>query len=100
MNDGQFAKLLAFLRRLGAARIPYDMRHSRDDAVMIVARAPGQYWEIEFLEDGDVDIECFRSDGAIDDESVLEDLFALCSDDDPFGEATEARDAAPEAVGP
>jgi len=100
MNDGQFSKLLALLERLDEARIPYRMRHSRQDAVMIVAHAPGQYWEIELLEDGEVEIERYRSDGRIDDESVLEELFALCSDDGPLSEATEGSDAAPEAVSP
>ena len=82
MKDNQFAKLLAFLERLDRAKIPYSMQHSRDDAVMIVAFAPGEYWEIEYLEDGDIEIERYRSNGHIDDESVLEELFALCSDDD------------------
>jgi hypothetical protein len=82
MKDKQFAKLLAFLERLDQAKIPYSMQHSREDAVMIVAFAPGEYWEIEFLEAGDIDIERFRSNGHIDDESVLDELFALCSDDD------------------
>jgi len=82
MKPDKFSQLLSFLERLDQAKIPYSMRHSRDDAVMIVAFAPGEYWEIEFLEDGDIDIERYRSNGHIDDESVLEELFALCSDDD------------------
>lgn len=82
MKVNQFSRLLAFLERLDQAQISYSMRHSRDDALMIVAFAPGEYWEIEFLEDGDIDIERYRSNGHIDDESVLEVLFALWSDDD------------------
>ncbi len=83
MNDDRFARFINFLDRLGAARIPYWIKHSRDDAVMIVAFAPGQYWEIEFLEDGSIDVERFRSTGHIDDESVLDELFALWADDQP-----------------
>ena len=49
---------------------------------MIIAFAPGEYWEIEFLEEGDVEIERYRSNGHIDDESVLEELFALWSEED------------------
>jgi hypothetical protein len=82
MKTNQFSRLLALLERLDQARIPYSMRHSRDDAVMIVAFAPSEYWEIEFLEDGEVAIERYRSNGHIDDESVLEELFALWSDND------------------
>jgi len=90
----QFDKLLQFLERLSQAKIPYQMRHSRDDAIMIVAFAPGQYWEIDFLQDGNIEIERFRSDGHIDDESVLEELFALCSDDDSASERPMSQDDA------
>ena len=77
MKNNQFKQLLTFLERLDRAKISYTLRHSREDALMIVAFAPGEYWEIEFLDDGDIDIERFRSNGHIDDESILERLFAL-----------------------
>lgn len=93
MKDNPFRKLIAFLERLDEAKIPYTMSHSRDDAIMVTAFAPGQYWEIEFLDDGDIDIERYRSDGHIDDESVLEELFALCSDDEPLTETAEETHA-------
>src|SRR5262245_26514539 len=83
MKKNQFSRLLAFLERLDQAKVPYQMRHSRDDAVMVIAFAPGQYWEIEFLEDGEIEIERYRSNGHIDDESVLEELFTLWADDEP-----------------
>jgi hypothetical protein len=82
MKTNKFSQLLALLERLDRAKIPYPMRHSREDAVMIVAFAPEEYWEIEFLEDDEVEIERYRSNGHIDDASVLEELFALWSDDD------------------
>ena len=77
MRTDQFTRLLEFLERLDAAKISYTMRHSRDDAMMIIAFAPGEYWEIEFLKDGDIEIERYRSDGHIEDDSMLEELFAL-----------------------
>jgi hypothetical protein len=83
MNANQFTNLVAFLERLDEAKIPYTLQHSRDDAVMIVAFAPGEYWEIEFVQGGGIDIERYRSNGKIYDESVLEELFALCSDEVP-----------------
>lgn len=91
MNSDPFQKLLALLNRLGQLRIPHHVRHSRDDAIMVVAHAPGQYWEIEFMQDGDIDIERYRSDGQIDDESVLQELFDLWSDDEPRVEPSEKR---------
>lgn len=87
MKGDQFSKLLAFLERLDKTRIRYDMRHSRDDAIMVVAFAPGQYWEIDFLEDGDIEIERYRSNGHIDDESVLRELFALWGELEPDTES-------------
>jgi hypothetical protein len=83
MSPNSFSQLLAFLERLDGAEIPYRMDHSRDDAIMVTAFAPGEYWEIEFVENGEIEIERFRSNGAIYDASILEDLFALCSDEEP-----------------
>ena len=81
MKKNQFSRLLAFLERLDQSKTSYTMEHSRDDALMVTILVPGEYWEVEFLEDGGVEIECYRSDGSIHDESVLDELFALCSDE-------------------
>jgi hypothetical protein len=91
MKTESYSILLSLLDRLNKAKIPYQMRHSRDDAIMIVAFAPGQYWEIEVMQDGDVEIERYRSDGHIDDESVLQQLFDLWSDDEPKNKPAEKR---------
>src|SRR5436190_947768 len=64
-------------RRLDKARIRYWLQNSREGALSVLAHAPGEYWEIDFLEDGTVDVERFRSDGRIHDETMLEELFAL-----------------------
>jgi hypothetical protein len=89
MIDNPFRALLTLLQRLDKAKISYQLRHSRSDAIMVVAFAPGQYWEIEFLQDGDIDIERFRSDGEIDDESVLQELFDLWAEDEAKPEIAE-----------
>jgi hypothetical protein len=90
MKQNQFRKLLSFLERLDTARITYTIEHSRDDALMVIAFAPGEYWEIEFVVDGEIDIERYRSDGHIADESVLQKLFDLCSDDENEKQQDEA----------
>lgn len=64
-GTGVFASLLTFLNRLQAARISYTIRHSRSDAVMVEVTVPGERWEIDFLEDGDIDVEVFRSSGGV-----------------------------------
>src|SRR5205823_11043967 len=83
MKQTQFARLLDFLERLEAAKISYDLEHSREDALMVRLVVPGEYWEIEFLKDGKVEIERYRSNGHIYDESMLEKLFAKYSADSP-----------------
>ena len=65
VDTAVFSHLLAFLGRLSAARIPYTIRHSRPDAIMVRVVVPGERWEIDFLEDGDVDVEVFRSAGGV-----------------------------------
>ena len=82
MSTKQFSHLMAFLVRLDAAGVRhYTLAHSRDDALMVSVVSPGTYWEIEFMEDGDVDVERYVSTGKIEDESVLEELFSAFSNE-------------------
>lgn len=66
--------LMSFLNDLREAKIDYRPSHRRDEAIMVEVAVPGERWEIEFLEDGTVEAEVFRSDGRIFDASVLDDL--------------------------
>lgn len=79
-KPNEFTKLLGFLDRLEQEQIGYTFEHSRDDAMMVIAVVPGAYWEFEFLEDGSIEVECYRSDGKIHDESILEEFFAKYSE--------------------
>ena len=74
-TETSFGKLLGFLDRLEKAKIWYRMEHLRD-SVMVSLAIPGQRLEVEFFEDGHVEVERFLSPGAIGDESDLERLFA------------------------
>ncbi len=89
MSQDRFEKLLAFLRRLEDAKISHQLADYREEAVSVIVRAPGEYWEVDFLEDGEVEVERFRSNGHIDEESALTELFQLCSDE----EAPASHDA-------
>ena len=42
MKADPFSKLISFLERLDNAKITYSMEHSRDDAIMVIAFAPGE----------------------------------------------------------
>src|SRR5260370_12989944 len=90
----QFHELIAFLERLEEAKIHYTMEHSRDNAIQVTAFAPGEYWEIEFIEDEGIEIERFRSNGKIYEAPVLKELFTLCSDEEDLSQKVrEAKDA-------
>ena len=69
-------KLTDFLDRLDAADIHYTLTSVREGAVMVGVTVDDERWEIEFLADGDVEVEVFESDGEIHDFSVVDRLFA------------------------
>ena len=47
---------------------------------MVTTAIPGERWEIEFFDDGRVEIERFVSSGEIEDMSSLDTLFSLMDD--------------------
>jgi hypothetical protein len=64
-------KLLAFLERLEGLKLHYTLTHVRD-SIMIEIAVPGERWEVEFFDNGDVEIERFVSTGVdkIDDDAL------------------------------
>lgn len=77
-ND--IATILGFIDSLREAKIYYSIRYTREDSISIDVSVPGQRWEIDFLGDGTVDVEIFKSDGCIYDRSKLIELFQKFSD--------------------
>ncbi|MEK6407619.1 MAG: hypothetical protein AABN34_11705 [Acidobacteriota bacterium] len=76
MSTNVFDKLIAFLIDLEQRGINYTVAHNRDEGIMVIAAAPGERWEIEFIDDGSVEVERFISDGQICGEEVLAELIA------------------------
>lgn len=72
-------KVLAFLDRLDEVKIPYTLAHVRE-TIMVKITVPGERWEVEFFEDGEVEVERFISTGKIEGEGSLERLLAVHSD--------------------
>ena len=70
-----FDKLTAFLTELEGRQVSYTLSHNRDEAIMVNVAAPGERWEIEFLEDGSIEVERFISNGEVDGEETLRELF-------------------------
>ena len=68
-------ELTDLLDRLDEADFHYTLSSVREGAIVVGIDAPGEHWEVEFMNDGDIEIEIFKSDGKILDASAIEDLF-------------------------
>ena len=80
MSD--LSELTNLLDRLDAADIQYTLSSVSEGAIEVGIDVDGEHWRVEFMDDGDVEIEIFKSDGQIFDYSVIEDLFEDDDDDD------------------
>jgi hypothetical protein len=95
MKNDTFAEILKLLSRLKEAKIAYRLGQCRHDALLIEVKVPGERWEIEFVgyeDEVQVEVERFRSNGKIYDESMLEDLFTKYSADSSEPTPEEVRE--------
>lgn len=74
--QGAAVVIFDFLRQLEDRHVSFRLDRIRD-SVLVEVVVPGEHWEVEFFEDGRVEIERFRSDGQIDNQAVLEELWRL-----------------------
>jgi hypothetical protein len=88
-------RLLRLLHQLEQARIAYRLEHVRD-SIMITAAVPGERWEIEFLEYGEIEIERFISSGVTDDQDLLAWLLGTHGAESPDSDMTPIDGAAPD----
>ena len=72
--------LYSLLDHLREAKINYRVRNDREGAVSVDVAVPGERWEIDVLSDGSIEIEVFKSNGTIQDDAALRELFARFSD--------------------
>ena len=63
MRVGMFDVFKQVKARLDDANLSYETSSYRDDAFSFFVHAPGEYWEIDVLEDGSIDLEIFSSPG-------------------------------------
>ncbi len=73
------AAALDFLTKLDAAKIWHRLEHVRD-SLMVYLAIPGERWEVEFFDDGHVEVERFQSDGKIAGADVLEPMIESMRD--------------------
>ena len=76
MKTDTFTQMLSVLHRLDEAKAHYTIACHRDDALMVKVDVPGERWEVEFMADGTMEIERFRSSGDIFGEESLDVLFS------------------------
>ena len=79
-----FQHLLDVLDDLEQASIAYRLEHVRN-SIMVIATIPGERWEIEFFEDGPVEVERFFSSGKIEGEEALRHLTGELAVEKPAG---------------
>jgi hypothetical protein len=70
-SKAQVKRLREIERLLADATIHHIRKDYRQDAISLFATVPGQRWEIDVLEDGEVEWECFKSEGELGDERSL-----------------------------
>jgi len=71
-------KILNFLQKLEQNKIHYTIEHNRDEFIMVLVAVPGERWEVEFDEHGNVEIEVFKNTiGVHTDEYLLDRLFEM-----------------------
>ena len=68
-------KLLEFLDALEEKNIYYKLNKVRN-AIMVEVAIPGERWEVEFFDDGQIEVEKFISEGVLHNETEFEKLFA------------------------
>ena len=54
-------------QRLRDAKLHFRTESYRQDAFSLLVNEPGEYWEIDVLDDGSVDVQVFRSKGLEED---------------------------------
>jgi hypothetical protein len=76
-----FQRLLNFLSEMERQNIFFTLARTRPDTVMVNIRVPGEYWEVEFFADGQIEVEVFTSRAGVEGVETLAELFARHSDE-------------------
>jgi hypothetical protein len=70
ISENPLGKLLEFISIIEKNNIFYRLEHVRD-SIMVVMVVPGEYWEVEFFEDGSIEVERFVSSEGVRGEDYL-----------------------------
>jgi len=72
---GELEQLLSFVANVSDDH-DYGLEVVRPDAVMVEMATPGTRWEIQFMTNGQIEVEKFTSDGTTYRPARLEDLIS------------------------
>ena len=72
--------ILDLSRRMTAAKIHHQDNKYRDDGLSIIATVPGERWERDVLDDGEIVVEVFKSTGPCRGKEAIAGLFARHTD--------------------
>jgi hypothetical protein len=70
------SKAAEFRRELDRRHVAYELQIVRDEALMMSVAVPGERWEVEFFDDGRIELERFVSQGVAEAPSALAELVA------------------------
>ena len=80
MRISTISELVLFLQRLEESSISFKLARYLEDSVSIRIVVPGERWEVDINQEGEVQVEIFRSSGDIFDCTKLDELFRNFSD--------------------
>ncbi len=80
MSD--LSELTNLLDRLDEAEIQYTLASVSEGAIVVGVDVPGEHWNVEFMDDGDIEVEIFKGDGQVFDYGIIEDLFEIAEEED------------------
>jgi hypothetical protein len=80
-TQNTLGRALAFLDHLNKLNFAYSLKHVRD-TLMVVISVPGERWEVEFFENGEIEIERFISSfvDEIDDDGLYKLIAEFAAD--------------------
>ena len=73
MSD--LSELTDLLDRLDEAELQYTLASVSEGAIVVGIDVTGEHWKVEFMDDGDIEVEIFKGDGQVFDYGIIEDLF-------------------------
>ena len=71
-----YRRLMKIIHALEEARVHFTVTRYRRDAISILATVPNERWEIDVLENGEVEFERFTSAGGVGGKAELKQAIA------------------------